>query len=101
MNRAVTMLFAMNIADALLTIVWVQSGVAAESNPFMDRILSAGVMPFLIFKIGIGIFAACVLLYGSNFRLARYGVAAALGLYFMTMGVHLITGLTAYGFLIY
>ena len=91
------LLFALNLLDGLLTTVWVRSGVATESNQLMARLLDMGDGPFLLVKVGIGLLAAVVLLRWRNRRLARYGVAFALAVYIGLMGIHLFTGLSAFG----
>jgi hypothetical protein len=98
--RPVLILFGLNALDALLTIFWVQTGIATESNHLMDALLSIGPLPFLLFKLGFGVFTATVLLYGSNYPLAKFGVRAGLTVYAFVMGAHLFTGLAAMGFLI-
>ncbi|MEP7212289.1 MAG: DUF5658 family protein [Acidobacteriota bacterium] len=97
--RPVFLLFALNLVDALLTLVWVRSGIAPESNAFMATLLDMGDLPFLAFKIAMGLFTAGVLLYGSQFRLARYGVRIALAIYIGTFGIHVFTGLAGMGYL--
>lgn len=92
------LLFALNLLDALLTIVWVRSGVATESNQLMARLLEIGNGPFLFVKIGIGLIAAVVLLALRRRPLARYGVAVALAVYIGLMAVHIFTGLAAFGY---
>ena len=92
------LLFALNLLDALLTIVWVRSGVATESNQLMAGLLDIGNMPFLIVKIAIGALAAVVLYRWGNRPLARYGLAVALAVYIGLMGIHLFTGLSAFGY---
>ena len=92
------LLFALNMLDALLTIVWVRSGVATESNQLMASLLDIGNGPFLIVKIAIGTVAAVVLCRWGQRRLARYGLAVALAVYIGLMGVHLFTGLSAFGY---
>jgi hypothetical protein len=52
--RPTFLLFALNILDALLTIVWVRSGIAIEGNQLMARLLDMGNLPFLGFKAAIG-----------------------------------------------
>ena len=91
------LLFLLNILDAVLTIVWVRSGVAVESNQLMATLLDIGNWPFLGVKIAIGTLAAIVLLQAGDRRLSRYGVTAALGVYIGLMGVHIFTGLSAFG----
>lgn len=91
------LLFALNLLDALLTIVWVRSGVATEGNQLMAALLDIGNGPFLIVKILIGLAAAFVLIRWSKKPLARYGLAIALAVYIGLMGVHLFTGMAAFG----
>jgi hypothetical protein len=92
------LLFALNFLDAVLTIVWVRNGVATESNQLMAGLLDIGNTPFLIVKIAIGAVAAIVLSRWGSRRLARYGLAVALAVYIGLMGVHLFTGLSAFGY---
>lgn len=92
------LLFALNLLDALLTIVWVRSGVATEGNQLMASLLDIGNGPFLAVKIAIGAVAALVLLRSGNRPLAKYGLAIALAIYIGLMGIHLFTGLAAVGY---
>ncbi len=92
------LLFALNLLDALLTIIWVRSGVATEGNQVMASLLDIGNAPFLGVKIAIGAVAAFVLLRWGAKPLARYGLAVALAVYIGLMVVHLFTGLTAFGY---
>ena len=66
------LLFALNLLDALLTILAV--------------------------KIAMGTIAAFVLVRWGGRPLARYGMAIALAIYIGLMGVHLFTGLAAFGY---
>jgi len=92
------LLFALNLLDALLTIVWVRTGVATEGNQLMASLLDIGNGPFLSVKIAIGAVTALVLWRWGNRRLARYGLAVALAVYLGLMGIHLFTGLSAFGY---
>ena len=91
------LLFALNLLDALLTIVWVRSGVATEGNQLMASLLDIGNGPVLGVKIFIGLFAAIVLYRWGTRPLARYGLAVALAVYIGLMGIHIFTGLAAFG----
>jgi len=91
------LLFTLNLLDALLTIVWVRSGVATEGNQLMASLLDIGNGPFLGVKIVIGFVAAFVLYKWGSRPLARYGLAVALAVYIGLMGIHLFTGLAAFG----
>lgn len=91
------LLFALNIIDALLTIYWVRNGFATEGNQLMAGLLDMGDWPFLAVKVALGAVTAFVLVRWSNFRLARYGMVAAVAVYIGLMGIHLLTGLSAFG----
>ena len=97
--RETFLLFLLNLLDAILTIIWVRSGVATEGNQLMARLLDMGDLTFLGAKIAIGTFAAIVLLRWGNRKLAKYGVAVALAVYISVMGIHLLTYLSAIGYL--
>ena len=92
------LLFALNFLDAVLTIYWVRNGFATEGNRLMAILLDIGDFPFLATKIAVGAATAFVLWRWGNLRLARYGLTLALVLYVGLMGVHLFTGLSAFGF---
>jgi hypothetical protein len=97
--RETFLLFLLNILDAILTIVWVRSGVATEGNHLMAKLLDMGDFTFLGAKIAIGTFAALVLLRWGNHKVAKYGVAVALVVYVSVMGIHLLTYLSAVGYM--
>jgi hypothetical protein len=97
--RETFLLFSLNLLDALLTIVWVRNGVASEGNHLMARLLDSGDLTFLSAKIAIGTITAFVLLRWGNRRLARYGLTLALAVYISLMGIHVVTGLTAFGYI--
>jgi hypothetical protein len=98
-HRAVYLLFSLNLVDAIVTIIWVRSGLAPEANHLMATLLDLGVLPFLLVKLGIGAAACATLIYGSGFRAARIGVAVALVVYMGVMLTHVVTGFAALGFL--
>jgi len=95
--RGATLLFGLNLLDALLTLIWVRSGVASEGNHLMARLLEIGDFSFLAAKIAIGAITAIVLLKWGYLKLAQYGLAVALAVYIGLMGVHIFTGLAAVG----
>ena len=93
------LLFSLNLLDAILTIVWVRNGVATEGNQLMAGLLDSGDFAFLSAKIAIGAITAIVLLRWGNRTLARYGLKLALAVYLCLMGIHVVTGLSAFGYL--
>jgi len=92
------LLFVLNLLDAVLTLIWVRSGVATEGNQLMASLLDIGNGPFLGVKIAIGTLAAVVLFKWGNRPLARSGLAVSLAVYLGLMGIHLFTGLSAFGY---
>jgi hypothetical protein len=95
--RETFLLFSLNLLDAILTVVWVRNGVATEGNQIMARLLDSGDFAFLTAKIAIGTIAALVILRWSDMKLARYGLKLALAVYISLMGIHFVTGLSAFG----
>ena len=80
-----------------MTIYWIRNGFATEGNQLMAGLLDIGYAPFLIVKIAVGALAAVVLWRWGNLRVARYGLTVVLMLYISLMGIHIVTGLSAFG----
>ncbi len=93
------LLFLLNFFDAIFTIYWVRNGFATEGNHFMSTLLDMGDMPFLAVKVAVGAVAAVALWHWSKFKVARFGLALALTLYTALMGIHFVTGLSAFGYI--
>lgn len=100
LSRQAFLLFAFNFLDAVLTIYWVHNGFASEGNQLMAGLLDVGYIPFLMVKLSVGAIAAIVLWhFGGSLRLAKFGLTFVLAIYISIMGVHFITGLSAFGFI--
>ena len=97
-NRTL-LLFILNLLDAVLTIYWVRNGFATEGNHLMAGLLDMGNAPFLTVKIMVGTIAAVVLSRWGNLKLAQYGLTVTLVIYLALMGVHIFTGLAAFGYI--
>jgi hypothetical protein len=95
--RSIFLLFTLNFLDAVLTLFWVRNGFATEGNGLMAFLLDIGDLPFLAVKIIVGAITALVLWRWGNLRLAKYGLALTLTIYIGLMGIHFITGLSAFG----
>lgn len=63
----------------------------------MAALLDTGNWSFLSVKIVIGLVTAIVLYRWGSRPLARYGLAVALAVYIGLMGIHIFTGLAAFG----
>jgi Domain of unknown function (DUF5658) len=91
------LLFALNLLDAQLTLVWIRLNVATEGNGLMARVLSYGDTPFLVLKLCVGAFAAYVLYRCAHLPLAKRGMTVVLALYLGVMVIHAATGCSALG----
>lgn len=83
----------------MLTLVWVRSGSATEANLLMASLLDIGDYPFFLAKLGIGTITAVVILKFGYKPIAKPLVSVALAIYVGLMGIHFVTGLSAFGFL--
>jgi hypothetical protein len=92
-------LFTLNLLDAIFTIYWVRNGFASEGNQLMAGLLDMGNTPFLLVKILMGGLTAVVLARWGNLKIAKLGLAIALGVYVSLMFVHVVTGLSAFGYI--
>ncbi len=93
------LLFLLNFLDAIFTIYWVRNGFASEGNHLMATLLDMGDLPFLSVKMLVGAIAAIVLWNWGGYKVARYGLALSLIIYVGLMGVHFVTGLSAFGYI--
>ena len=91
------LLFALNLIDAQLTLVWIRLNVASEGNALMARLLEHGDLPFFGAKVVIGGAAAYILYRYAHLPLAKYGLTAVLGIYLALMVVHAAAGCSALG----
>jgi len=46
-------LLILNLLDAVLTLLWIDAGVAVEGNPLMDQALSGGPVGFMVIKLAL------------------------------------------------
>ena len=98
-SRSVFLLFALNIVDAIVTIMWVRNGWATEGNYLMATVLDFGEAPFFAVKFCMGLITSGVLLYGSEYRLAVIGARLGLAAYSVAIVSHILTGFAVTGYL--
>ena len=90
------LLFGLNLLDALLTLIWVRGNAATEGNGLMASVLALGDETFLVVKILIGTLALLVFYRWAHLRISNFGVSLAVVIYLLLMGVHLVTGVSAF-----
>ena len=91
------LLFAMNWLDAQLTILWLRLHIATEGNDIMASLLNHSENSFLSVKLAVGAVSAYILYRFAEIPLARRGMKIVLGVYFVLMMLHAITGFSALG----
>jgi hypothetical protein len=84
---AVTLI--LNLADAILTIVWVTADLAEEANPVMDWFLGFGTVPFAVAKIAIVSLGSYVLWRTRRRSLAVIGIFLMFMAYYFILLYHL------------
>ena len=99
LSRQAFTLFTLNFFDGILTVYWIHNGFATEGNELMANLLDFGYAPFIAIKTAVGARTALTLWRWGNLRLAKYGLNLLLGIYVSLMGVHLLTGLSGFGFI--
>lgn len=97
--RQTFLLFLLNMLDAMLTLVWVKSGTATEANQLMAGFLEIGDLAFFMAKLTMGTITAVVILKYGYKPIAKPLVTVALTIYIGLMGIHVLTGLAAFGYI--
>jgi len=86
--------FALNLADAAFTLVWVGKG-GSEGNPIMDWFLQQGELVFLAQKSVVVGSWLMILVVHKNFPIARGGLWFLLALYGFIFVYHVFLQLMA------
>lgn len=86
---ALSALLICNGLDGAFTALWVGAHEAIEANPVMAYLLNLGVVPFLLVKLSLVVFAGFTLRARSDRPLAQAGLVAVLVAYLGVMIVHL------------
>ena len=85
----------LNLLDALLTIVWVQTGLAREGNPLMEPLVSNHAVLFILTKTALGSVVAWLL---WEYRYRAYVVISTFSIFIAYYAVFLQHLRAAIGF---
>lgn len=98
-ETAAAALVVLNMVDAVFTLVWVKTGVAAEGNPFMDRAMAHGAVGFMVIKLAL-VSLGVLLLWRLRHRKAAAAalVASAIGYvsivcFHLTAATHIVVSM--------
>lgn len=96
-ERALGLILVFNIVDAILTSLWVSSGIATEGNPVMDAAIQHGYGPFVLGKVALVGLGVGLLYRHRHERFARMALVPAALLYSFVMGNHFGIGVMVSG----
>ena len=85
-----SVIFFANILDAVLTIHWIDTGIATEANPIMEYFLQFGFAWFLVGKISIVSFACLTLWKLRENRLSKAVTILGCVVYCAIITFHLV-----------
>jgi hypothetical protein len=89
MDRILATIFILNSIDALMTIVWVSTGVAHEANPVMETVIMIGPGVFFTTKLAL-VGLGSILIWRLRHRgIAVVSALVALVAYLAVAGWHL------------
>ncbi|MBK25073.1 MAG: hypothetical protein CME70_19400 [Halobacteriovorax sp.] len=89
LKLAICIIFLFNIFDAFLTLAWVETGLAHETNPIMAYVLEIGPNVFLTIKISIVTLGLIILWFTKQYAWVRPITLGLLALYSYIVGIHL------------
>jgi hypothetical protein len=79
----------LNLLDAIFTIFYTKSGVATESNPFMQGVLEAHPVIFMVTKLMLVSLCVMLLWRLQHRRTAVIGLMGAATMYVLLLGYHI------------
>lgn len=92
---ALFILFGLTQLDGFLTLILIESGVAAEANPFMAFCLDHGPAVFLVVKTLVTALSVCIFCLCHRVTMARVSLACAIAVYLtlVVYELHMLSGL--------
>ena len=89
-------IFVLSCVDALFTVAWLQSGLATEANPLLERLLESGGFSFAATKT-LMTFVGCYILYKVKDEsvYAKGVIVGLLGMYVLLTFYHIFGALVS------
>ncbi len=79
----------LNLCDAILTLIWLESGLAEEANPLMQQLLEAGPVFFVLGKTALVSLGSFILWKRRRRVLSVIGIFVAFLVYYFILLYHL------------
>jgi hypothetical protein len=85
----VKVILALNLLDAIFTLIWINAGLAREANPLLAEIVRDHPVGFSVVKLGL-VMGGSWLLWRYRFRpLAVVGIFVAFLVYYLLLLYHI------------
>jgi hypothetical protein len=85
----VWVVLALNLADALFTLLWIRGGLASEANPLLHELAHGHPFAFLASKLAVVTLGSLLLWRQRQRPLAVVFIFVAFGLYYAVLLAHL------------
>lgn len=82
-------LLVLNLLDAILTLIWVRSGLAREANPLIAQLVNEHAVGFVLVKLGLVGLGSWVLWHWRERPAAVIAIVAAFFTYYLILLYHI------------
>ncbi len=89
LRKLVAVTLVLNLIDAVLTLVWLETGQAVEANPVMNALLQIGPVAFVLGKIALVSIGSIFLWRRRYHTLSVVGIFVAFLTYYFILLYHL------------
>ena len=79
----------LNLVDAVLTLIWIQAGLATEANPVMAELVNNSPVAFVLSKVALVSLGSALLWRFRSRPLAVVGIFAVFLVYYVLILYHL------------
>jgi hypothetical protein len=85
----VKVILALNLLDAIFTLIWVNAGLAREANPLLAEIVRDHPVAFAVVKLGLVAGGSFLLWHYRRRPLAVVGIFVAFFVYYLLLLYHI------------
>jgi glucan phosphoethanolaminetransferase (alkaline phosphatase superfamily) len=89
LHGIVKAVLVLNLIDALLTLVWVRSGLAHEANPLIEQLVNEHAVAFVLVKLGLVSLGSWLLWHRRERPAAVIAIVAAFLAYYLVLLYHI------------
>ena len=89
LHGIVKAVLVLNLIDAILTLIWVRSGLATEANTLIDELVNENAVAFIAIKLGLVALGSWLLWERRRHPFAVVGIFAVFLAYYAILLYHL------------